>query len=246
MLKSLSILLCVLSVGLFGCAESPRGVGPMPGSYMLDGNRPVVLSLSPKARQWAAKRGRVPGDTLRLFEQAMPAAQMRWNPSATGIPQPVLIEYQDEPGSTCLKQRSDGSWMYAAWTHPGYPTIYVCPSFVWGTAADSQSLDGYRGIYWLLVHELGHQFGALTHASQGNRQPNYDGPILCGWSNACVDLSLTDYTPEDVDLICQNGHGGRCKTGLPAGSEPGDMDPSGPIFEPAQPSESPAALPVRE
>lgn len=199
------------------CAQvSPNPAGRPPA--VIDGDRPIHLNLSQKLRSWASQRGSPAGTTLQHLLTAAPLAQARWNPQASGTPQGIDVDLDDAPAGHCAERRADGSPTYSAWTQPGFPSIYLCPSWPLSTLPSGSGLDGLRGALWTLMHELGHQLGG-GHVLQLGRPIERSGPVMCGWSARCVADPVEDYQLEDVTEICRAGLRGRCPSGLP-GSDP--------------------------
>lgn len=171
----------------------------------VDGDRPLLLQPTERLHSASLLLGDPPGARWTLLQQAIPWAQTLWNPVATGEPRVIPIDVDDDLDGTCATRN------FALWSVAGVPAIYVCARWAgcWN-ASQSSSLLGFPGCLHSLLHELGHVLGARIHTTQEGRVDGR-GSIMCGWSGWCGDPALTDWTAEDVALICADGgHGGRC------------------------------------
>ena len=171
----------------------------------VDGDRPIRIVESEKLRAWASGIGKPAGARQRMLDLALPLASHMWNVHPTGAEQLLPFDLDDAPDGPCVKQR------LSLWSIPGQPRIFACPAWIECSIEGDRTLFGQAGCNLALAHELGHVLGARKHAAQGNRPPHLGGPVMCGWASDCIDPHLTDYTAEDVALICgDGGHGGRC------------------------------------
>lgn len=179
---------------LIACSPTEEFVSSVNGDYLIE------IQPTAKFLDWISM------NTYRnmYFNKAIIQAETIWNPNAISPKQSIILDLDDDPNSTCIKDS------FSAWSIPGQKYIYYCPSFIF-CDRENKDLYGYSGCYLSLLHELGHVLGARNHISQNNRPLHLSGPIMCGWHSDCIDPLLTDYTDEDVKFICGDGGiGGRC------------------------------------
>lgn len=185
---------------LAGCSLD----GPLlPFRSEVDGDRPLQLQATPKLMAWAADSPM--GARARLLESALPQASALWNPRAAGPVQTIPVDFDDSTDGACAKNN------FMLFSIPGQAAIWVCPRWIFCVHEHDSTLYGAQGCLLHLAHELGHVLGARQHAQQGDRALHGGGSVMCSWSSDCADPKLTDFTNEDVALICgDGGHGGRC------------------------------------
>lgn len=181
------------------------GGAPPPFRSQVDGDRPLHLYLTDKARAFAADTGSPAGARLRMLEAALPRVASTWNPEATGPAQDIPVDWDQATDGPCVMLGTP------LWSTPGEPDIYLQQRWIQCVDEDAKDLYGPTGCFLHLLHELAHVLGARKHAPQNGRMLHGGGPVLCNWVSDCQDATLTDYTTEDVALICNDGgHGGRC------------------------------------
>lgn len=180
--KKLLYLITIIFIICLSCTTDYDQIWP------LDGNRPITLYVDDRLTSALSS------DAVQIIKTSASLAEKTWFPSATGAPQYVSLDYDNSGTWHCAENQ-----LMLMWSPRPNHVIYVCPLMV-------QQISNKTKVFRSLIHELGHQLGAVGHVEQNGR---VYGPIMCGWPG-CIDPSFFDYQDEDVTFICKYGHGGRC------------------------------------
>jgi len=199
-----------LLIALLAACGPPHSAEPYRAP--LDGDRPIELRLTEKARAFAAQGGKPDGARLRMIERVLPRLELIWNPDAAGPAQVVLIDFDEDVDGPC----ATNNW--ALWSPHDRPAIWLYKSWIHCLIEGDSTLYGEQGCFLHLLHELGHNLGSRAHAAQHDRARHDSGSVMCGWASDCVDHRLADFTDEDrygdgleFRGICgDGGHGGPC------------------------------------
>jgi hypothetical protein len=212
-MKNSKPLFTVGIVLILSCGNPSPISAPLKFTSDLDGNRPIQIVVDADFTEWARTTGFPIGIRTEWFAEIIPIVNTKWNPFASGPVQTIHLHIDNN--TTFLDANGIGPCKkngFTSWSIPGKSDIWICPDTkVCSDDLDPKTINGKKGCLIMLLHELGHCLGARGHVMQNGRDLHQSGPIICNWSFDCSSPSLTDYTDEDVALICEDGgHGGRC------------------------------------